>query len=98
MFYFILRGKEIKEKITYENFSMKEKKIFFNIMIEGITDVILNNEYLNIIYLQKKDKKEIINEIVTFISDITQISKINIKRRINQNLKKEKRGGVNNKI
>lgn len=31
-------------------------------------------------------KKEIINEIVTFMSDITQISKINIKRRINQNI------------
>lgn len=60
-------------------------------MIEGITDVILRNEYLNTIYLQEQDKKQIINETITFLSKITEISVLRIKRKVNENVKKEKK-------
>lgn len=91
LFYFILKGKEQKENITFENFNLKEKKIFCNIMIEGITDVILRDEYLNTIYLQEQDKKQIIDETITFLSKITGIAVLKIKRKINENVKKEKK-------
>lgn len=72
---------------------MKEKSIFLNIMIEGITDVILDNQYLNTIYLTKQDKEEIIKEITMFISNITEIAECKVKRKIKLNIKKERKSG-----
>lgn len=62
-------------------------------MVEGITDVILDNQYLNTIYLTKQDKEEIINEITMFISNITEIAECKVKRKIKLNIKKERKSG-----
>lgn len=62
-------------------------------MVEGITDVILDNQYLNTIYLTKQDKDEIIKEVTMFISDITEIAECKVKRRIKLNIKKERKSG-----
>lgn len=93
LFYFNLIGENEKQLVTYEQLTMKEKSIFLNIMIEGITDVILDNQYLNTIYLTKQDKEEIIKEITMFISNITEIAECKVKRKIKLNIKKERKSG-----
>ena len=93
LFYFNLIGENEKQLVTYEQLTIKEKRIFLNIMLEGITDVILDNQYLNTIYLTKQDKEEIINEITMFISNITEIAECKVKRKIKLNIKKERKSG-----
>lgn len=95
LFYFNLIGENEKQLVTYEQLTIKEKSIFFNIMIEGITDVILDNQYLNTIYLTKQDKEEIVKEITMFISNITEIVECKVKRKIKLNIKKERKNNVN---
>lgn len=94
LFYFNLIGENEKQLVTYEQLTIKEKRIFLNIMVEGITDVILDNQYLNTIYLTKQDKEEIINEITMFISNITEIAECKVKRKIKLNLKKERKNAL----
>lgn len=91
LFYFNLIGENEKQLVTYEQLTIKEKCIFLNIMIEGITDVILDNQYLNTIYLTKQDKEEIVKEITMFISNITEIAECKVKRKIKLSLKKERK-------
>ena len=93
LFYFNLIGENEKQLVTYEQLTIKEKSIFLNIMVEGITDVILDNQYLNTIYLTKQDKEKIINEITMFISNITEIAECKVKRKIKLNIKKERKSG-----
>lgn len=90
-FYLNLKGEKQNKIIIYEKLTMQEQKIFCNIMLEGMTDVILYNEYLNTIYFTKQEKNQIIEECINFLTNISKISKINIKRRLYTNLKKERK-------
>ena len=90
-FYLNLKGDKQRKIIIYETLTIQEQKIFWNIMLEGMTDVVLYNEYLNTIYLTKQDKNQIVEECINFLSNITKISNITIKRKLYTNIKKERK-------
>lgn len=91
LLYFNISGENEKEIIEFENLSVREQGIFYHIMIEGITDVIIVNQYLTMIYLTREDKDKIIEEIIKFISNITGFSEFKVNRKIKLNIKKERK-------
>ena len=74
-FYFLLIEHQYDRMIEFDDFTVDEKKIIFQILIEGIASVYVDNEYLEYSDSGTKYKQVIIEELLSFFRYITKFSK-----------------------
>lgn len=63
---------KIKE---FDEFNIYEKKVLYSVIIDGITSIYVDNEYLEFSDIGTKYKQKIIQELLSFFKYITKFSK-----------------------
>lgn len=59
----------------FDEFSIYEKKVLYNILIDGIASIYVDNEYLEYSDIGTKYKQKIIQELLSFFKYLTKFSK-----------------------
>lgn len=59
----------------FDEFSIYEKKVLYNILIDGIASIYVDNEYLEYSDIGTKYKQKIIQELLSFLKYLTKFSK-----------------------
>ncbi|MDO5555711.1 MAG: hypothetical protein Q4G09_03400 [Clostridia bacterium] len=89
--YFLLIEYEYKNIIEFDNLNVKEKKMLFNIILDGIASIYVDNEYLEHSDIGTKYKQKIIQELLSFFKFISKFSKEKIFMLYEIEVKKYKR-------
>lgn len=73
-FYFLLIDYNYEYMIEFDDLTIQEKKLLYQIIIEGIVSVYVDNEYLEYSDRRTKYKQNIIQELLSFFKYLTRFS------------------------
>ena len=73
-FYFLLTDYKYRNMIEFDDFTIQEKKLLYQIIIEGIVSVYVDNEYLEYSDRGTKYKQNVIQELLSFFKYLTRFS------------------------
>lgn len=93
--YFILTNFEYKEMIEFEDLSSNEKKLIYRIILNGISSIYVDNDYLEYSDIGTKYKKKIIQELLSFFKFISKLSEEKVFRLYEIEVKKYRKKGLN---
>ena len=74
-FYFLLTDYKYRNMVEFDDLTIQEKKLLYQIIIEGIVSVYVDNEYLEYSDRGTKYKQKIIQELLSFFKYLTKFSK-----------------------
>ena len=74
-FYFLLTDYKYRNMVEFDDLTIQEKKLLYQIIIEGIVSVYVDNEYLEYSDRGTKYKQTIIQELLSFFKYLTKFSK-----------------------
>lgn len=94
-FYFLLIEYEYNAMIEFDDFDIKEKKILYDVIIDGIASIYVDNEYLDYSDIGTKYKERIIQQLLSFFKYITKFSKDKVFFIYSKRVKKYRRKGLN---
>lgn len=94
-FYFLLINREYEHMLEFNEFTLEEKKLLYKIIIEGISSVYVDNEYLEYSDRGTKYKQMIIQELLSFFSYITRFNKDKVFTLYTKEVKKYRLKGFN---
>ena len=70
--YFLLIDYDYKNMVEFDDLNIKEKKLIYKIVLDGVASMYVDNEYLQFSDVGTKYKRKIIQELLSFFKYISK--------------------------
>ena len=93
--YFLLIDYDYKNMVEFDDLNIKEKKLIYKIVLDGVASMYVDNEYLQFSDVGTKYKRKIIQELLSFFKYISKFSKEKVFMLYEIEVQKYRRKGFN---